>query len=119
MTLKECYTLLEGDYDDVLARLSSEALVKRFLFKFLDDLSYNNLLNSLEAEDYKEAFRAAHTIKGICQNLSFTKLFESSNRLTDALRVEEKCDVTDLVEQVKKDYEQTSSAIKALKAENA
>lgn len=119
MTLKECYALFEGDYDDVIARLGSETLVKRFVFKFLDDSSYDTLLKSLEAEDYKEAFRAAHTIKGICQNLSFTKLFESSNRLTDALRPEEKCDVTDLIEQVKNDYEQTSSAIKALKAENA
>lgn len=118
MTLTECYTLLEGNYGDVVARLNSENLVKKFVYKFLEDSSYETLINSLEAEDYKEAFRAAHTIKGICQNLSFTKLFKSSNNLTEALRTEEKCDVTELLNQVKCDYEQTYSAIKALKEED-
>ena len=74
MTLKECYTALEGDYEGVLNRLRSEKMVQKFVLKFLNDKSHELLVTSMEAGNYEEAFRAAHTIKGVCQNLSFTKL---------------------------------------------
>lgn len=115
MTLKECYEILEGNYEDAVGRLFNEALVEKFLFKFLDDSSFDTLCKSLESDNYSEAFRASHTIKGICQNLSFTKLLDSSSKLTEALRPEQKCDVTELFEQLKKDYTQTIMAIKMLK----
>lgn len=118
MTLKECYETLEGDYEDAVGRLFNEALVQKFLFKFLDDTSFDTLCKSLESDDYSEAFRASHTIKGICQNLSFTKLLDSSSQLTEILRPCQKCDVTQPFEQLKKDYCQTVSAIKKLKDES-
>ena len=34
MTLEECYTSCGGDYQDVLRRLQSENLIRRFLGKF-------------------------------------------------------------------------------------
>ena len=37
MTLKECYTALEGDYEEVIARLRSEKMVQKFVLKFLND----------------------------------------------------------------------------------
>ena len=46
------------------------------------DGSYQLLQDSLAKEDYEEAFRAAHTIKGVCQNLAFDKLGNSSEHLT-------------------------------------
>ena len=58
MTMQECYTALEGDYQDVLGRLYSEALVQRFVGKFLSDQSFQLLESSLKAENYEEAFRA-------------------------------------------------------------
>lgn len=115
MTLQECYAALGGDYEDVLARLRSEKLVQKFIIKFLDDKSYELLENSLQEGNYEEAFRAAHTIKGMCQNLSFTMLQESSSALTEQLRAGQKPEEA-VLEQVKKDYHQTASAIEALKA---
>lgn len=114
MTLQECYAAMGGDYDDVTARLRSEKLVRKFVLKFASDESYNILCTSLESGNYEEAFRAAHTIKGVCQNLSFNTLQESSSRLTEALRSGNSPEVSDLFDQVKKDYQQTLSAIKAL-----
>ena len=118
MTLKECYAALEGDYDEVFARLRSEKMVQKFVLKFLNDKSYELLETSMETKNYEEAFRAAHTIKGVCQNLSFTKLYESSNCLTENLRsgYGEKTD--GLVRQLEEDYRQTITAIQALQAEN-
>ena len=34
----------------------------------------------------KEAFRAAHTLKGVCQNLGFTNLYQPTYDLTEVLR---------------------------------
>lgn len=60
--------------------------MQKFVLKFLDDKSMELLKTSMVEETYEEAFRAAHTIKGICQNLSFTRLYESSSALSEALR---------------------------------
>ena len=48
MTMRECYEAIEGDYEDVLGRLHSEALIRRFTLKFLEDQSYIQLKQALE-----------------------------------------------------------------------
>ncbi len=115
MTLKECYAAMGADYDGVLGRLRSEKLVQKFTIKFLDDASFGNLCKALEERNYEEAFRAAHTIKGVCQNLGFSTLYESSNKLTEALRSGASEDEDVLLAAVRKDYQQAVEAICALR----
>lgn len=119
MTLKEFYAATGGDYEDVLARLMNEQLVKKFLFKFLDDGNYETLMTSLKTGDYPTAFRAAHTIKGVCQNLSFNVLLQSSSALTEALRNGRQEEYEELSEQVKKDYAKTVLYLKELRNSEA
>ena len=116
MTLKECYAALEGDYESVMGRLPSEKFVQKFVLKFLNDGSYDLLLRSMEEENYAEAFRAAHTIKGVCQNLDFTRLYRSSSELSEALRNGFTPEAPALVERVKADYQQTVGAIRSYQA---
>lgn len=116
MTLQECYAALEGDYQGVLGRLTSERMVQKFVLKFLNDGSYELLLRSMEEENYPEAFRAAHTIKGVCQNLDFSTLYHSSSQLSEALRGGFTPQAPALLEQVKADYEKTVNAIRAYQA---
>ena len=113
MTLKECYAALGGDYDDVLGRLP-ERLVQKFVLKFLNDGSYDLLCRSLADGDRAEAFRAAHTIKGVCANLGFTSLLDSSEKLTEALRDGKPAQPgeDELITRVKADYARTCQAIK-------
>ena len=113
MTLQECYAALEGDYQGVLGRLTSERMVQKFVLKFLNDGSYELLLRSMEEENWEEAFRAAHTIKGVCQNLDFTRLYRSSSQLSEALRNGFTPEAPALAEQVKEDYARTTAAIRA------
>lgn len=117
MGLKECYQAMGADYEAVIGRLRSERIVQKFTLKFLQDPSYDLLIKSLAEGNGEEAFRAAHTIKGVCQNLSFTRLYASSSRLTEALRGGLSADAAPLAEQVTKDYQETIAAIKALQAE--
>ena len=117
MTLQECYAALGGDYEDVSARLCSERLVRKFILKYLDDRSFELLCTSMEKKDYEEAFRAAHTIKGMCQNLSFTTLLESSSRLTDALRHGWTPEADQLLEIVKEEQRTVTEAIRTFRDE--
>lgn len=111
MTLKECYEILGGGYEDVLSRFMSERLVQKFVIKFLDDKSFDTLKSSLEIGNYEEAFRAAHTIKGICQNLGFEKLLHSSSSLTEALRNKQYNITDELFLKVQADYIDSVRAI--------
>ena len=80
MTMQECYEAIGGNYEAVLGRLHSEALIQRFTLKFLEDQSYLQLKQALENKNYEDAFRGAHTLKGVCQNLSFDRLYEVSDK---------------------------------------
>ncbi len=112
MTLQDCYTALGGDYSDVFARFQSDRLVQKFVLKYPDDRSFDLLCSAMAEKNYEEAFRAAHTIKGMCQNLSFTKLLDSSSRLSDALRNGRISEADKLMEQVKEDHLAAISAIR-------
>ena len=113
MTLKECYAAMGGDYDEAIGRLRSEKLVQKFVLKFLSDGSYDLLCASMESGNYEEAFRAAHTIKGVCSNLAFTVLGKSSSALSEALRGGYTPEADALAEQVKREYQETVQAIRA------
>ncbi len=117
MTLEECYTAIGGNYTEVVARLHSERLVRKFVLKFLDDKSFELLCSSMAEKNYEEAFRAAHTIKGICQNLGFSRLLDSSSRLSEALRHGWTPEADGLVGEVETDYRMTEAAIRELAKE--
>lgn len=114
MNLIECYNALGGNYEDVLRRLTSERLVKKFAVRFLDDKSYELLETSLRENNIDEAFRAAHTIKGVCANLGFDKLLHSSSDMTEALREGNIDMANELFQTVTEDYLLTINSIKAL-----
>lgn len=63
MSLKECYEKMGADYEDVLSRLRSEGLVRKFAVKFLDDDSYAALKDAMAAGNAPEAFRGSPYIK--------------------------------------------------------
>lgn len=117
MTLQDCYSALGGDYSDAVARLRSDKLVQKFILRFLDDQSYELFCASMESKNYEEAFRAAHTIKGICQNLSFGRLLKSSSEMSDALRHGWTPQADELIEQLTADYRITKDAIQTFKDE--
>ena len=114
MTMQECYKAIGGNYEAVLVRLHSEALIQRFTLKFLEDQSYLQLKQALENKNYEDAFRSAHTLKGVCQNLSFDRLYEVSNELTELLRdrTGEKPGIPEAMEKVTEVYEMTIEEIK-------
>ncbi len=111
MDLRECYVAFGGDYDEVLGRLQREQTVRKFVCKFLDDKSFHMLEESIRSEDYEEALRAVHTLKGICQNLSFTRLYESSSLMTKAFKGGENKEAVAMMSRLSNDYHQIINTI--------
>jgi HPt (histidine-containing phosphotransfer) domain-containing protein len=116
MTVKEFYDSLGGGYEEIIGRMGNEERVKKFLGKFLKDTSYQLLCEALGKKDMPEAFRGAHTLKGVCKNLSLQQLGNSAEELTESLRDRESYgeDIEPLFEKVTKDYRQTVEGIQNL-----
>lgn len=86
MTIQECYALIGADYESLLRRLEKEERILRFLSRFLEEGSFTALRTALAAQNAEEAFRAAHSLKGVCMNLELTALYNASSALAEALR---------------------------------
>lgn len=114
MTVRECYEKIGSDFDKVLGRMGSEALVKRFAVKFLEDKSFEELTESLKEKDGEDAFRAAHTLKGICANLGLDRLYEADCELTEKLRGRQTEGSEELYQKVAEVYEATVIVLKEL-----
>ncbi len=114
MTVQECYESIGSDYEGVLGRMGSEGMVKRFALKFLDDPSYSNLVKAVEEQNAEEAFRAAHTMKGICLNLGFDRLYKVSAELTEKLRGRELNGYEEAYKEVQNEYQNTINAIRTM-----
>ncbi|MDO4482505.1 MAG: Hpt domain-containing protein [Bacillota bacterium] len=122
MTTEEFYKSIGGDAAEVLGRLPGIKFVKKFVSKFPDDGSFKFLCESMENGNREDAFRAAHTLKGVCQNLGLGTLLSSAEELTEDLRggsEEIPGKAYELLERVKKDYEETISAIEVYISTNA
>lgn len=75
------------DYQDAMDRFDGEAeLYEDFVFRFLEDDKYGQVVEALEAGDVEAAHRAAHTLKGVVGNLSFTNYFRQIGAMSDSLK---------------------------------
>lgn len=116
MNINECYQAMGADYEEVFGRLRSERLITKFVLKFPGDPSFSQLQSTLEEKNVEEAFRAAHTLKGVAQNLGFTPLYEATATLTEVLRAGNLPEDDNMKNAVAKEYERTVAAIEQLNA---
>lgn len=92
--------------------MGSEALLERLLGKFLDDPQSPALRAALEAGDAERAVSAAHTLKGVCGNLSMTDLYGLFTRQVDALRAGDLPLARSMMEEIAPAYERVTAAIR-------
>jgi chemotaxis protein histidine kinase CheA len=116
MTVKEFYEEVGGDYDDIISRLRTEERISKFAGMFAKDESYNTLVKTLDEGNVEEAFRAAHTMKGMCQNMAFRKLYESSHTITETLRAKDIEKAKAQLKDVTEDYNRVINGIHKLLA---
>lgn len=114
MTLEQCYAQMGADYAAVLKRFYNPDMICRFVKRFPSDPSFGQLKAAMDAGDVKEAFRAAHTLKGVSLNLGFDNLSPSAVALTEILRAGTFEGAAGQLAVVEKEYARTLDAIRAL-----
>ena len=74
------------DYVDAMDRMdNSEDLYKTLALKYLDNDNYAELIAAMDVGNYDDAYKAAHSLKGVSGNLSFKKIFDVSAAVSTAL----------------------------------
>lgn len=85
--LEQFFASAGSDAGNIIGRLGgNSSLVKMFLSKFPSDGSFSELKKALNDGDVSVAFRAAHTLKGVCANLGLQNLYEKASSVTEMLR---------------------------------
>ena len=75
------------DWPDVSARfMGNDDLVIKFMLKFADDHSMEELTGALAEGDTENAFKAIHTLKGVAGNLGMNVIHDDVYTLTEILR---------------------------------
>ena len=117
MTIKECYDRMNGSYEEAKSRLMMDSMIERFVFKFLDDSTMENLRKAIAQGDIAVSFREAHTLKGVAANLAFTELQKAASDLTEQLRPLQSPADAELMAGVEKAYGIVVDAIHTYQAE--
>lgn len=113
--MKNFYQIIEGDYEGTISRLLTEERIRKYVLRFLDVEDYKQLIEAYEKQNWEEAFRSVHNLKGVSLNLGFSKLAESSSKLCEALRHgAPTIDTKPLLENVTKDYYKLVDEIKKI-----
>lgn len=91
--------------------MGNEAMYLKFLGKFLEDKNCINIGKNLEEENYEEAYKCAHTLKGVAANLGLEPLQKTVAVLVEELRGKKNEEVDskradEEWQKVKKTYEQ-------------
>ncbi len=117
MDLKRFYDEIGGDYEGVFDRIGSEELIVKYLRKFKDSDMLGQFNRSVDAGECKEAFRHMHSLKGLCLNLGFTKLFTSVNELCEELRDKDEINISDEpMEEAIESYDEIIDLVESIEA---
>ena len=72
--------------------VNNEALFLRLVAMVPGNDSFSKLYTSIENKDFDEAFKAAHSLKGILSNLSINNMLKPVQDITELLRGKTDCD---------------------------
>lgn len=97
--------------------MNNEALYKRFLFQLPEKGMIQDLDEKMGAGNIKDAFAAAHTIKGVVANLSLTAVEKSISLVVEPLRAGNMPDDADY-QKLKELYEKTIEVILEIQKED-
>lgn len=100
------------DVPSALERMmGNEALLTRFLKQFLDDANYPALQAAVARGDRAQALMAAHTLKGLCGNLSMVELYQLFTRQVALLRGEDWQGACGLMPEIDQAHRRVTQAI--------
>ena len=87
MTDKAYY---EKGFDIVSARerfFGKREMCERYVIRFLEDPNYEEMIKAIREKDTQQAFHYAHTLKGVCANLSLWRMQDAVSGVVEGLRM--------------------------------
>ncbi|MDC7286814.1 Hpt domain-containing protein [Blautia schinkii] len=106
MTLQEFSEKTEMDLRGTLERFANmEPMLVKFLKKFAEDPSFQELSQAVADKDYPMMERSAHTLKGVAGNLGFQSLFHINQEIVDAVRAGDYSKIDDCFARDKEVYD--------------
>ena len=112
--VEELYEKIGGDYKKAISRMNDDERIKKYLRYFLADESYKQLEEAIKKGDCEEAFKGAHTLKGVSQNMAFEVLGKVSEEMTEELRAKNFDRAKRTFEKVEKEYKKVVEQIKRI-----
>lgn len=109
--IQEFYEKINGNYEIALSRMQNDERIKKYLKFFVMDESYKQLEEAMKAGDCESAFRGAHTLKGVCQNMAFTALSTIVEQITEELRAKDFEKAKETFPTVTEEYQKVIDAI--------
>ncbi|MDE6024666.1 MAG: Hpt domain-containing protein [Lachnospiraceae bacterium] len=91
--------------------MNNEAMYEKFLKKFANETIYAQLASAVEENDTDKAFAAAHTLKGVCGNLSLQGLFEVVSKQVECFRAKQMEEGAAMMPQVTAEYDKIMALI--------
>ena len=112
MKLQECYIAMNGDYEDVLRRISREKSVVKFLRRFAENKEFEELEKAVSEKNYQRVFELSHDIKGMAANLSISGLQRIVSEICEQTRDREPDgDLDEMMLKAKEEYGRVIAAI--------
>lgn len=87
-----------------IKRLNSSKIYEKIVLKFLNDKSYDNIIENINSGDFESATKAAHDLKGVSGNLSLDNLYNIILPIFNALRDDDIDKVNELLPELTKQY---------------
>ena len=115
--LFELYTRIGADYTDARQRFGSEKTIERFIRRFVEDRTFENLKSAYDSKDEKAIYYEICEFAEICGSLSLNRLSETAGVIMEAYRPanvlnRETFHVNDLFDTLFQQYYRTIEAIK-------
>ena len=103
------------DVNDGVNRFAGSAeLYEKFLRKFKDDKTFEDIGKAVETKNSDEGFKAAHALKGVSGNLSMICVYKITSDMCTAFRANEPEKAFDMYPDLKNKYEAVCKLIDEL-----
>lgn len=113
MRFQELFDTEDTTYDIVLQRFSrNEKLMRRFILGFVDDPVYEQVIQSMQNNNYDQALQSTHALKGICLNMGFVRLGQTAATIVEQLRASKFEEVQQTMPKLQQEYEQVIAKLK-------
>ena len=80
--------------------------------KYDDDNNMDLLRDAMEAGNVDAAFNAAHTLKGVCGNLSMKKMFDVASEMTEFLREKDMDSARQMMPKLEEEHQKIKTLLK-------